>query len=332
MERALELMARPDESAAQPAPETDTAASDAADQAPAAHQNSIAQHDANDEHDSDYEPNSPFDQGDEEAGDSDQGDALPLIAAPASWKDAEKEVWPSLPRAAQEAIARREQDRTSELRNLQNSSAGQRKAAEAEVNRLKGLSGQIDAHLHDKMAALAREFPDVKSEADLARIARENPARAQLLHSRLTELNAVALARKAAHAEIARSDQKHYAEHLARAKDALLEAFPAWHDPDTARREITALQDYAIGQGAPEAAARNALDPVIYRLAQKAMAYDRALAQRESAVSKTPPRVLKPGAQASDHATAARDESRRAKLGKLDRTGDLEDARGLLLT
>src|SRR5258708_7110302 len=54
---------------------------------------------------------------DEEA---DQGNGFPTIEPPSSWKTEEKDVFKSLPRAAQEAIARREQDRTTELRNLQN--------------------------------------------------------------------------------------------------------------------------------------------------------------------------------------------------------------------
>src|SRR5215467_171639 len=96
----------------------------------------------------------------------DQGDALPTIEPPQSWKAEEKKVWESLPREAQQAIARREQDRTTELRNLQNQSAEQRKTVDAEVNRLKELSAEIGQHVNEQLTELARDFPDLKSEAD----------------------------------------------------------------------------------------------------------------------------------------------------------------------
>lgn len=97
----------------------------------------------------------PQDAGNADEGSGDRGDALPTIEPPSSWKAEEKAEWASLPRSAQEAIARREQDRTTELRNLQNSTAEQRKSAEAEVLRLKGLADKVSQYV-DNQAANSR--------------------------------------------------------------------------------------------------------------------------------------------------------------------------------
>ena len=259
-----------------------------------------------------------------------QGDALPPIEAPSSWNAEEKAVWESLPRAAQEAISRREQDRTTELRNIQNKSADQRKSTDAEFARLKGLSDRINGLVDDKVAAMAKDFPEIKSEADIAALANSDPARFAAFQGRLMELQAATAIKAQKDNELRQRAESEHQESMARAKDALIEAFPTWKDATVARQEITALQEYAIKQGVPEAAARANLDPYVFKFVQKAMLYDRAQAKAKEALNKTPPRVVKPGTQPTNPKQAAKDEARSAQLRKLDQTGDLEDALGLL--
>lgn len=275
------------------------------------------------------DPNSPADPESVKTDDVDQG-ALPLIDPPASWKPEEKALWEATPRAAQEAILRRELDNTTALRKLQNSAAEQHKTTEAEVTRLKALTGQIEGVLNEKVAALSREFPEIKSEADVVALSQTDPARFSVFQAKLMELSSTAQQRQAALTEVGKVDEAKQTEYLAKAKDALLEAFPEWKDPQVARTQVTELQDYAIKTGAPEAAARASLDPVIYKLAQKAMLYDRAQAAKTAAVTRDPPRVVKPGTQTVTPASTAKEENRRSMLGKLSTSGDLEDARGLL--
>jgi hypothetical protein len=263
----------------------------------------------------------------------DQGDdALPPIEAPSSWKTEEKEVWSALPRKAQEAIARREQAATQEVRNLQNKSAEQQKTVDAEVGKLKGLTTKIDSYLNEKVIELQKEFPEVKSEADLVALASSDPARAQLFSAKLNALQAVNNAKAEAEQRVAAQAAETQKQELAKAKDALLEAFPAWKDPEVARKEVTELQDYAIKTyGVPEATARGTLDPVTYKLVQKAMLYDRAVAARQTAVTRIPPRVVnKPGSQSADPRVSAREDARRTQFAKLEETGSIEDAIGLL--
>lgn len=273
----------------------------------------------------------PADQGDTPEGDVDPGaNALPPIEPPSSLSAEEKADWESLSRKGQEFIVRREQDNQRAIRNAQNGSAEQRKAVEAEVTRLKGLASQVEAVVNDKVQDLAREFPDVKTEADVVNLARTDPARYSVFQARLMELQGINQARDAAAKEVQQAAEKVNSEHVSQAKDALLSAFPTWKDPAVARKEATELQDYAIKMGVPEAAARNTIDPFVYKLAQKAMLYDRAQAAKNQAVTKTPPRVVTPGSQGSTPKADAKANNRRAMLDKLGKSGAIEDALGLM--
>lgn len=272
----------------------------------------------------------PADQGETTDEGEDQGDALPLIEAPSSWSTEEKAEWKSLSRKAQETIQRREQDSQKALRTAQNSTAESNKKVEAEVTRLKGIADNVEIVLNEKMSDLARDFPNIKSEADLVTLSQTDPGRYSEFQARLQQIQAVYLNRKAALDEVSKKEEVQKTEELAKAKDALIEAFPNWKDPEVARREVTELQDYAVKNGASEAAARATLDPVIYKMVQKAMLYDRAEAARKAALVRTPPRQIKPGANNLAPKSVQAAEARRAQLGKLEKSGDIEDARGLL--
>jgi hypothetical protein len=277
---------------------------------------------------SDQDP--PADTGDTNDEGVDPGDALPPIEPPSSWTAEEKAEWNSLSRKAQETIQRREQDNAKALRTAQNSAADQRKAADAEVARLKGLASQIDGFINDKVAALQRDFPDIKSEADLLALSQSDPARYLAFDARIKAVASANQAKEAAAAEVAKVAQIEHAQMIAQAKEALLKEFPTWNDPTVARKELGEVQEYAIKQGAPEAAARATVDPLTIKLAHKAMLYDRAQAAKAKAVDKTPPRVIKPGSQSSTPKADAKAATRRSQLEKLDKSHDIADAVALM--
>jgi len=277
----------------------------------------------------------PADQGDVNDEDVEQAssDALPPIEPPSSWKTEEKDVFKSLPRAAQEAIARREQDRTTELRNLQNSQAEQRKTVEAEVNKLKGIADKVSEYVSNEVKSLAKQFPEIKSEADVTALAERDPARFSLFQARLMEFNAARAAQAEAQQVLTQKANEAQQETMKQARDALITAFPTWQDKTVAVKEMTELQDYAIKEmGVPEQAARTTIDPYVYKLAQKAMLYDRAQAAKAKALTRDPPRTtVKPGTSSTSPRGDAKAASRQSQLTKLDRSGDIEDARGLLM-
>lgn len=254
--------------------------------------------------------------------------ALPPIEPPSSWKTEEKDAFKTLPRAAQEAIARREQDRTTELRNIQNAQAEQRKQLEGEVARLKGLTSQVDTAASDRLADLTKEFPDIKTQADVEALAATNPARFSLFQAKLMRFNSAQQDQQRVQQELAAQADATNREMVSKAREALLEAFPTWKDAAVGRKEMTELQDYAITLGVPEQAARATFDPHVYKLTQKAMAYDRAQAKVTEARNTTAPKVVKPGTAPTKGEQRA--DQRATAIRKLEKSGDLEDALALM--
>lgn len=265
-------------------------------------------------------------------GKDDRGDALPTIEPPNSLTAEEKAGWDALPRPAQEIIARRERDMTKALRTAQDSLADARKSETAEVARLKEITGKLDAVVNDDVAKLSAEFPEIKNPADVTALAATNPARAALFQAKLAELGAKMQATEAAKAEVSKKEEAARTEELAKAKVALVEAFPTWSDPTVAVKEVRELQEYAISQGASKAAAEANLDPIVFKLAQKAMLYDRAQAAKTAAAQKDPPpRVLTPGTSSTTPKADSAAARRAAQWDKYRNSGDLEDAAATLL-
>jgi hypothetical protein len=272
----------------------------------------------------------PADQGETPDETADPEDALPTIEPPSSWSTEEKAVWASLNRQAQEAIQRRDRADTKALRDAQNRSADAQKSVEAEVTKLKGLADKIGGYIQTEVKALARDFPEVRTEADVELLAAKDPARFSLFQARLMGFNAARQAETEAQSALQQKAEQQQKVHLESAKTALLEAFPTWSDGAVARKEISELQEYAISQGVPEQAARANLDPYVFKLAQKAMAYDKAQKAKADALTKTPPRTVKPGTQSSSPKSDAKAADRQSRLDRLSQSGDIEHARGLL--
>ena len=100
------------------------------------------------------------------------------IEPPRSWTKEARERFAALPRATQEYLASREQDRDRELRRSQNEAAEQRKALEAERQKAEQARVQYETALPSMLATLqqhqAGEFSDIKSIVDVERLARED--------------------------------------------------------------------------------------------------------------------------------------------------------------
>lgn len=263
-------------------------------------------------------------------GDVDPG-SLPLIEAPAGWTAEEKEAFTSSPRKAQEAILRREQERTAALRDGQNATAEERKAVAAEVTRLKGLADRVEASLVEHTNDIAREFPEVKDQASLEALAASDPGRFSLFQARLMRFNAAQEVAKEAQSELQKKTAEATREAMKASHEKLVQVFPTWKDPAVATKEVTELQDYAIKTyGVSERAARMMHDPVIYQMAHKAKLYDAAQAARAAAVNREAPRTVKPGTSSPPDKGARAAADRAKGLAKLDKSGDLEDAVALM--
>jgi hypothetical protein len=116
---------------------------------------------------------------DPEAQENDQ--ALPPIEPPRSWTKEDKELFTSLPRETQERIAERERSRESDFLRRQNEAADKLKGLTAKEQAVDQARQQYEAALPLLLTTLqeqqAGEFADIKTLADVERLAREDMPR-----------------------------------------------------------------------------------------------------------------------------------------------------------
>src|SRR5262249_45020236 len=103
------------------------------------------------------------------------------IEPPKSWGKDEQELFATLPRAAQERIAERERSRDAELARHQREAAEQRRTLDADRAGLADVRVRYEAALPHLLDAVlgqqANVFPDIKTMADVERLAREDQPR-----------------------------------------------------------------------------------------------------------------------------------------------------------
>ncbi|HJY78807.1 MAG TPA: hypothetical protein VKE95_19350 [Burkholderiales bacterium] len=102
----------------------------------------------------------------------------PPIEPPRSWTKEDKELFASLPRATQERLAERERSRESDFLRRQNEAAEKLKGLSAKEQAVELARQHYEAALPQLFATLqsqqAGEFADIKSMADVERLARED--------------------------------------------------------------------------------------------------------------------------------------------------------------
>ena len=107
-----------------------------------------------------------------------RGRNLPPIEPPRSWTKEDKDLFTSLPRATQERIAERERSREGDFNRRQQEAAEKSKALEAERSKAEQARQQYEAALPQLLQTLqqqqAGEFADIKTLADVERLARED--------------------------------------------------------------------------------------------------------------------------------------------------------------
>jgi hypothetical protein len=103
---------------------------------------------------------------------------LPPIEPPRSWTKEDKELFTSLPRETQERLAERERSRESDFLRRQNEAADKLKGLTAKEQAVELARQQYEAALPQLLVMLqqqqAGEFADIKTLADVERLARED--------------------------------------------------------------------------------------------------------------------------------------------------------------
>jgi hypothetical protein len=111
------------------------------------------------------------------------------LQPPRSWNREQLEHWAALPEETKAYIAQREQERETFIGRKKNEADREKYAAEAERQRAEQARQEFEAALPQSyqmhLALMSREFSDIQSEADVERLAAEDPARYARWHQDL---------------------------------------------------------------------------------------------------------------------------------------------------
>lgn len=276
------------------------------------------------------------------AGEADAGDAAretraednqpSEIDAPASWKTEDRELFRNLPPALQTRIAARERERERAVNEALREAASHRKAAEngrrAQQTERMAYEQHLGALVNGMQQQLAADFADLRSPADLVALAQKDPARYAVLRARQDALQQAQMQHQQIEAQMAEQQNAQLQSYAQREKAALIEKRPDLKDRAKRGRFARELKDYAVSLGyTPEQFDGN-LSHVNILVLEKAMLYDRARKARADAEVRPVPRVQAPGTAATRSERGS--DSRTGKLKKLERSGRIEDAIGLL--
>lgn len=170
----------------------------------------------------------------------------PPIEPPRSWTKEAKERWQSLPRETQEYLAEREQERDREVRRSQNEAAEKTKALTAKEQAVEQARQQYEAALpilaQNLQASMSSEFADIKTMADVQKMANEDWPRYARWDAQQKQLAAVQQEHQASLERAEKEKAAKFAE-FAKQQDTLLqEKVPELADADKAAKlQKTAL-------------------------------------------------------------------------------------------
>jgi hypothetical protein len=263
------------------------------------------------------------------------------IEPPRSWTKEAHERFASLPRETQEYVAQREQERDRELRRVQNESAAERAALETERTRVETARVQYETALPGVLANLHQqrlaEFPDVRSNVDIERLAREDWPRYMQWDALQKRFASSAQEQEVAALRRAQEQKVRLSELINRENARLLEKAPEVADP--AQREK--LNNTIVGMlrelGFSEPELNELLvgqerlsvhDHRLQLLLRDGARFREAQKAAKEASTKPLPPVQRPGVAqgkaAAQHAAVA------SLARRLDQTGSLKDAARLL--
>jgi len=203
--------------------------------------------------------------------------------------------------------------------------AEQRRKLEAEAQAVQQERQQYLVQLQHLIPALQQqvnqEFSDVKTMADLEKLAREDPARFTVWQAKQVALQQAEVERQRLTADQQRQQQEAFRAHVSEQKKLLLEREPAFSKPE----EHAALMTYLKAEGYTDKEISSTADHRALIIARKAMLYDKMQKAKpqEKVVPKPAPKVVKPGVA---DGKSAKDEKFAARMNQLKKTGKLQDA------
>ncbi len=269
----------------------------------------------------------------------------PSIEPPRSWTKEDKELWKSLPRETQERLAERDRSRESDFLRRQN------EAANKLTDKLKGLTAREQAAEQARQhyeAALpvvlqtlelqqADEFADIKSTADIEKLAREDSPRYVRWQAQQQRLAALQQQLTAAQVHSVQENERHWAAFAKRQDELFTEKVPEFADRTKALKlqdaAVAALKDIGfteqeLGKLWTGRANMTLRDHRVQLLILDGVRYREAQQKAKEVVAKPVPPVQRPGV--SQPRGAAQDAQIQALNKRLETSGNLKDAAALI--
>lgn len=273
---------------------------------------------------------------------TDPADTLPPIEPPRSWTKEKKEAFNSLPRDLQEYVADSAKRQESEFRRSQNEAAEKTKATEAERQAVEKVRQQYEealpALLQTLQGAQAGEFADIKTMADVQRMATEDWPRYIRYDAHQKQIAAVQHQFEATQQRQQQERAVKFQEFSTREDELLKERVPELSDPEKAKKLGTraidvlkdiGLSDQELGQMWSGQQHLSLRDHRVQLLVLDAVKWRDAQAARRAAVPKPLPPVQRPGvAQPKGAAAQAQVQ---ALTQKAENTGSLKDGVAALI-
>jgi hypothetical protein len=267
---------------------------------------------------------------------------VPPIEPPRSWTKEDKELFKGLPRETQERLAERERSRESDFLRRQNEAADKLRGLSVKEQAVDQAKRQYEAALPVLLQTLqqqqAGEFADVKSIADIDRLAREDWPRYVLWDAQQKKIAAVQQQVNAALSRQAQAAQHHWSS-FAQQQDALfLEKAPELGEKGQMAKvaETAAGMLKDLGFNDQELSdlwnGRQGLslrDHRVQLMLRDGVRYRDAQAAAKSAAARPVPQVQRPGAAPPRNAEA--DARLSALNSRLEQSGTLKDAAALLV-
>ena len=230
----------------------------------------------------------------------------PPIDPPKSWSKDDRELWSKLDREVQQRLLARDSEDTTAVRKAQNEAAETRKNAEAERHRAEQARQEYEskatAALQLLSAEQARDFPDIKSQEDLTKLANDDPFRFIQWQARQEQLRGIQSELQKIQGQKSQESQKQFADWSSEQDKKFAEQFKEFADNEKApkvRQDVIRYLTDTVGvdnKALPELWSHPMFrDARMQRIVYDAARFHSAQEKAKSAVAAPKPPVQKPG-------------------------------------
>ena len=231
---------------------------------------------------------------------------LPPIDPPRSWSKEDKELFNSLPRETQERVSDRERSRESDFLRRQSEATEKSKALEAKEQAAEQARQQYESAAQNALQVLqqqqASEFADIKTQADVRKLATDDPFRFAQFQAFQMQIQAQAQEVDNLNRQRQESERKTFDTWSKEQDDKFSKRFPEFNDPEKGPKLRTQVQTYLTKEiGVPEDklpqlwANHLFRDEMFQRVIYDASRFHDAQQRAKSAVAAPKPAPQRPG-------------------------------------